>query len=106
MLLWVCIGPDKHNIKTLKVMSEENKNEDLKVEQSTGEAKKAADQEKSKAKKAKDKKPEKQKDVKVRILCHNAAGKYGLPQHRGMTVILKENQANEIVGNKDGELVK
>jgi len=90
-------------------MSEETKNkenEDLKVEQLTGEAKKAADQEKSKAKKPKDKKPEKQKEVKIKILCHNAAGKYGLPQHRGMTVILKENQAKEIVGNKDGELVK
>jgi len=79
-------------------MSEENKS---KVEQSTGEAKKAADQEKSKAKK-----PEKQKDVKVKILCHNAAGKYGLPQHKGMTVILKEKQADELVKNKDGEIIK
>jgi len=90
-------------------MSEENKNEenqDVKVEQSTGEAKKAADQEKSKAKKAKAKKAEKQKDVKVRILCHNAAGKYGLPQSKGMTVILKEKQADELVKNKDGEIVK
>jgi len=79
-------------------MSEENKS---KVEQSTGEAKKAADQEKSKAKKS-----EKQKDVKVKILCHNAAGKYGLPQHKGMTVILKEKQADELVKNKDGEIIK
>ena len=86
-------------------MSEENKSTE-KVEQSTGEAKKAADQEKSKAKKAKAKKAEKQKDVKVKILCHNAAGKYGLPQHKGMTVILKEKQADELVKNKDGEIVK
>ena len=48
-------------------MSEENKSTE-KVEQSTGEAKKAADQEKSKAKKANSKKPEKQKDVKVKKL--------------------------------------
>jgi hypothetical protein len=81
----------------------EDKNKDIKdVEvntQSTGEAKKAEDQKKSKSNK-------KESKVKVKIDCDNAAGKYGLPQHRGMTVILDESQAKEIEDNKDGRIIK
>lgn len=61
---------------------------------------------KSKSVKPKTVKPKKQKEVKVKLTCDNAAGKYGLPQHRGMTVKLKENQAKEMVDNKDAEYVK
>jgi 1-aminocyclopropane-1-carboxylate deaminase/D-cysteine desulfhydrase-like pyridoxal-dependent ACC family enzyme len=85
----------------------EDKNKDIKDvdvnTQSTGEAKKAEDQKKSKSNKKTSKKESK---VKVKIDCDNAAGKYGLPQHRGMTVILDESQAKEIEDNKDGRIIK
>jgi 1-aminocyclopropane-1-carboxylate deaminase/D-cysteine desulfhydrase-like pyridoxal-dependent ACC family enzyme len=83
----------------------EYKNKDIKDvdvnTQSTGEAKKAEDQKKSNKKTSK-----KKSKVKVKIDCDNAAGKYGLPQHRGMTVILDESQAKEIEDNKDGRIIK
>jgi hypothetical protein len=85
-------------------MSEENKSEDVNVEQTSSEPKKVTA--KTKAKPNKPTKAKRQKDVKVKILCHNAAGKYGLPQSKGMTVILKEKQADELVNNNDGEIVK
>jgi hypothetical protein len=85
-------------------MSEENKSEDVNVEQTSSEPKKVTA--KTKAKHNKPTKAKRQKDVKVKILCHNAAGKYGLPQSKGMTVILKEKQADELVNNNDGEIVK
>ena len=92
--------------------------EDKKVkDQDVKEAKEVKDQDVKEAKEVKAEAPKKEtksakpakgkaKKVKVRILCHNAAGKYKLPQHYGMKVTLDENQANEIVDNKDGEIVK
>lgn len=42
-----------------------------------------------------------EKDIKVRILCSNAAGKYKLPYNKGMVVTLPAKQADEMIDNKD-----
>jgi len=50
---------------------------------------------KSKAAKAKQK--------EVTVLCHNAAGKYGLPYSKGAKAKLDAKLADEMIKNKDAE---
>lgn len=69
-------------------MSEDKKVKETKVE-ATSE-KKQSKTTKSKA-----------KQVKVRILCANAAGKYKLPYSKGVITTLPAKQAEEMIENKD-----
>lgn len=74
-------------------MSEDKKVKETKVEAT--DVKSTAEKKQSKTKKSK------AKDIKVRILCANAAGKYKLPYSKGVITTLPAKQAEEMIENKD-----
>ena len=76
-------------------MSEDKKVKETKVEAT--EVKSTAEKKQSKTTKSK----AKAKDIKVRILCANAAGKYKLPYSKGVITTLPAKQAEEMIENKD-----
>lgn len=74
-------------------MSEDKKVKETKVEAT--DVKSTAEKKQSKTTKSK------AKDIKVRILCANAAGKYKLPYSKGVITTLPAKQAEEMIENKD-----
>lgn len=65
------------------------------------ETKVEATEVKSTPEKKQTKSPKATKEVKVRVLCSNAAGKYRLPYSKGVIATIPAQQAEEMIENGD-----
>lgn len=82
-------------------MAEEKKNASKEAQENKEAPKAPEAKSETKSKPAK-----KTSKKKIRITCHNAAGKYGLGYSHGDIALMEAKQADEMIEAKDAEEVK